>query len=361
MGRQRESYPPVTGGGGCMGEVVLVTGASGFIGSHIVANLLARGKSVRASVRNPDDPEKVDHLKALPVAAGGSLELVEMDLFDNAAVNSAVAGCSDVIHAAAALHVGNMDKQKDVVDPSLIGSQNICDAIDSAGTVKRLVHTSSTAAIRTTHYDDGQVFTAEMWADDKPLTLEDNAYGLAKTEAERLVRKWHSNSDPATRPRLVTIHPCVVFGPPLTKRHLSGSLSYVEALVKRTLPKSLPVHINIVDVRDVAEAHVRALSGGAEEGRYLVVGGDMWMVDLANVLREGHPERKWPKGVLPYWMCLIAAVFHPKMSLKWARNHLRKSCTFDASPAERELEMTFRSPAEAAIDSIPPMVQNGWV
>ena len=125
MSKQGEGYPPVVGGAGCMGDIVLVTGASGFIGSHIVANLLASGKSVRASVRDLDDPEKVDHLKALPVADGGSLELVKMDLFDVAAVKSAVAGCSDVIHAAAALHVGNMDKQKDVVDPSLIGTQNI--------------------------------------------------------------------------------------------------------------------------------------------------------------------------------------------------------------------------------------------
>jgi dihydroflavonol-4-reductase len=344
-----------------MSDPVLVTGASGYIGSHIVANLLARGRSVRASVRDVSDAEKVDHLKALPVASGGSLELVRMDLFEIPSVTAAVAGCSDVIHAAAALHVGKMDPQKDVVDPSIVGTQNICDAVDAAGTVKRLVHTSSTAAIRWTHYDDGQLFTSEMWADDKPLTIEENAYGLAKTKAEQLVRKWHADSDPETRPRLVTIHPCVVFGPPLCKRHLSGSLSYVEALVKRTLPKSLPAHINIVDVRDVAEAHVRALSGGEEEGRYLVVGGDLWMVELSNILREAFPERKWPKGVLPYWMCLVAAVFHPKMSIKWARNYLRKSSAFDASPAERELGMTFRSPAEAAIDSVPPMVENGWV
>ena len=344
-----------------MAETVLVTGASGYIGSHIVANLLLRGRNVRASVRDPNDAEKVDHLSALPIASGGSLELVKMDLFDVPSVGAAVTGCSDVIHAAAALHVGNMDKQKEVVDPSFVGTQNICDAIDAAGTVKRLVHTSSTAAIRPTNYENGEIFNTEMWADDKPLTLEDNAYGLAKVGAERIVRKWHADADPETRPRLVTIHPCVVFGPPLCKRHLSGSLSYVEALVKRTLPKSLPVHINIVDVRDVAEAHVRALTGGSEEGRYLVVGGDMWMVDLANVLRAEYPDRKWPKGVLPYWMCLIAAAFHPKMSIKWVRNHLRKSCTFDASPSERELEMNFRSPADAAIDSVLPMVENGWL
>ncbi|MDP6585963.1 MAG: SDR family NAD(P)-dependent oxidoreductase, partial [Anaerolineales bacterium] len=238
---------------------VLVTGASGFIGSHIVANLLAKGRNVRAALRAPNDPERVEHLLALPVSGGGSLEVVKMDLLDADEVKAAVAGCSDVIHAAAALYVGKKDAQKDVVDPSVIGTQNICDAIDATDSVKRLVHTSSTAAIRPTNYVDGTCFTSESWADD--ATLENNAYGLAKAEAEKLVRKWHADKKD-DYPRLVTIHPCVVFGPPISKRHLAGSLGYVEALVKRSLPKSMPVHINIVDVRDVAEAHVRALTDG---------------------------------------------------------------------------------------------------
>lgn len=341
-----------------MDEVVLVTGASGYIGSHIVANLLARGRIVRAALRAPDDPERVDHLLALPIGEGGSLDVVKMDLFDADEVNAAVAGCSDVIHAAAALYVGKSDPQKDVVDPSLIGTQNICDAIDATDSVKRLVHTSSTAAIRPTKYEDGVCFTSESWADD--ATVENNAYGLAKAGAEKLVREWHANKDEDTRPRLVTIHPCVVFGPPLSKRHLGGSLSYIEALYKRTMPKSLPVHINIVDVRDVAESHVRALTEGEPCGRYLVIGGDMWMKDVADILRTAYPERKWPKGVLPYSICLIAAMFHPKISMKWARESLRRHCTYDATPAKQELSMVFRPINESIIDSIPPIIDNSW-
>lgn len=339
--------------------IVLVTGASGFIGSHIVANLLARERKVRAAVRDMEDSERVEHLKSLPIFGNGSLEFVKMDLLDAASVHAAIVGCTDVIHAAAALQVGKMDPQRDVVDPSLIGTQNLCDGIDAAKDVKRLVHTSSTAAIRPTYYQNGAHFTSKSWADD--ATLENNAYGLAKAGAERLVRNWHANSNPATRPRLVTIHPCVVFGPPMSPRHLAGSLSYVEALVKRTLPKSLPSHINVVDVRDVAEAHVRALAGGENKGRYLVIGGNLWMKDIADILREAYPHRKWPKGVLPYWVCLIIAVFHPKLTLKWARNHLRKTSTFDATPAENELGMTFRPLTESIIDSVPPMLDNNWV
>jgi len=341
-----------------MRNVVLVTGASGFIGSHIVANLLAKGWNVRAALRAPEDIERVGHLKALPIADGGELEIVKMDLFNQNEVDSAVEGCSDVIHAAAALYVGKKDAQKDVVDPSVIGTQNICNAIDLAGTVERLVHTSSTAAIRPTNYVDGTCFTSESWADD--ATVENNAYGLAKAEAEKLVRKWHAEKKDGC-PRLVTIHPCVVFGPPMSKRHLAGSLGYVEALVKRSLPKSMPVHINIVDVRDVAEAHVRALTDGEDCGRYLVVGGDMWMKDVADILRGAYPERKWAKGVLPYYLCLVAAFFHPKISVKWAKTHLRHHCTYDATPAMNDLKIKFRPLQEAIIDSVPPILENKWV
>ena len=128
--------------------IVVVTGASGYIGSHIVANLLARGRAVRATVRDSSDSIRVDHLKALAIAEGGSLEIVEMDLFDAASVNASVAGCTDLIHTAAAVRISAKDPQRQIVDPSVIGTQNVVAAIDAAGTVERFVHTSSTAAIR---------------------------------------------------------------------------------------------------------------------------------------------------------------------------------------------------------------------
>ena len=95
---------------------------------------------------------------------------------------------------------------------------------------------------------------------------ENNPYGLAKVSAEMIVRNWHSSLELDSRPRLVTIHPCMVFGPPLSPRHLRGSLAILMAMIRRDIPLNLPMQINIVDVRDVAEAHVRALRGGARKG-----------------------------------------------------------------------------------------------
>ena len=95
--------------------VTVVTGASGYIGSHIVANLLAKGQSVRATVRDVSDPERVDHLKNLKIADEGSLEIIEMDLFDEDAVNAAIEGCSDVIHTAASVIVRSKNPQKKIL------------------------------------------------------------------------------------------------------------------------------------------------------------------------------------------------------------------------------------------------------
>ena len=332
-----------------------VTGASGFIGSHVVANLLARGRKVRATVRDAGDPIRVDHLKGLEIAEGGRLEIVEMDLFDESSVHAAIAGCTDLIHTAAAVRISAKDPQRQIVDPSVVGTQNVISAIDAAGTVERFVHTSSTAAIRPMKWKDGQTLTTETWADD--ATLEDNPYGLAKVLAERIVREWHSDGGDG-KPRMVTIHPSVVFGPSMSKIHLRGSLSFLDALVKRKVPLLIPIQINIVDVRDVAEAHVRGLTKGEYAGRYLTVSGDMQFSEISRVLREGYPSLKTPRFTVPYLVALLAGpLFDKRITRSWARQHLRRKLYWDATPAERELGMTWKGARESILDSVPGMLE----
>ena len=337
--------------------VVLVTGASGYIGSHIVANLLSKGKVVRATVRDASDPERIDHLRKMEVAKGGSLEIIEMNLLDSESVHRAVYGCKEVIHTAAVVVLKSKNPQEKIVDPSVVGTQNVLDAIDSSETVECLVHTSSTAAIRPQRWEDGQTLTTDTWAED--ANIEDNPYGLAKFSAERLVRNWHSSNK--NGPRMVTINPCVVLGPPLSKRHLRGSPSFIMMLLKREIPFVIPMHISIVDVRDVAEAHVRALSRGDSGGRYLVVSGQMWWKEVAMAIKKGNPTMKIPTKQIPYFLSLVVSIFHPRVSLSWARMHLGKRLYWDASPAEKDLGMEWRSPEESLLDTIPPILENRWV
>ncbi len=339
-------------------ELVLVTGASGYIGSHIVANLLSKGRKVRATVRDTSDPDRVDHIRSMEVPEGGSLEIVEMDLLDGVSVHRAVSGCSSVIHTAAVVVLKSKKPQEKIVDPSVIGTKNVLDAIDASGTVERLVHTSSTAAIRPQKWKDGQTLTTETWADD--ATIENNPYGLAKFSSERIVREWHEKKD-SSRTRMVTINPCVVLGPPLSKRHLNGSISFVMTLLNREIPAVVPMHISIVDVRDVAEAHVRALTKGDNAGRYLVVSGQMWFKDIAKSLKKANPDLRIPTRQLPYSLSLLVSLFHPKISVAWARTHLGKRLFWDASPAERDLGMEWRDPEVSLLETVPAILENEWL
>ena len=210
--------------------------------------------------------------------------------------------------------------------------------------------------IRPSSWEDGQTLTTDTWAED--ATIEENPYGLAKYSAERLVRDWHSSKEGSIR--MVTINPCVVLGPPLSKRHLSGSPSFLMMLLRREIPFVIPMHISIVDVRDVAEAHVRALTRGEDAGRYLVVSGQMWWKDIARAIRAENPSLKVPTRQIPYSLSLIVSILHPRVSLSWARMHLGKRLFWDASPAQRDLGMEWKDPRDSVLDTIPPILENGW-
>ena len=140
--------------------------------------------------------------------------------------------------------------------------------------------------------------------------------------------------------RMVTINPCVVLGPPLSRRHLDGSPSFLMMLLRREIPFVIPMHISIVDVRDVAEAHVRALTKGEDAGRYLVVSGQMWWKEIARTINAENPSLRVPTRQIPYLLSLIVSFFHPRVSLSWARMHLGKrlfwDCLLYTSPSPRD-------------------------
>ncbi|MDE0707714.1 MAG: NAD-dependent epimerase/dehydratase family protein [Candidatus Poseidoniales archaeon] len=332
---------------------VLVTGAAGFIGSHVVRELLSQGRSVRATVRNPVNAE---FLKQLPGAE--NLEIVQMDLLDRGTVDAAVVGCDDVIHCAAALYVGVKDAQKDVVDPSIQGTQNLLDAIDAAGGISRLIHTSSVAAVRRNGTKDGQTFSNTDWCDN--ATVDSNAYGLAKAGAERLARDWVASKNEAERPRYVSINPSIVFGPVMSKRHLKGSMTILDHLLKRKPPVLLKMHMNIVDVRDVATAHVRAMTEGADGGRYIVFNASMWMPQVNAVLRKQIPDRKWPRIVLPKSLSYVLSIFHPQLTMSWVKHNIGTSCEYDSSPANQDLGMEWIPIEDSIVDGARSAIEAGW-
>ena len=336
-----------------MSGVVLVTGAAGFIGSHVVRELLEQGFTVRGTVRNPAN---ADFLKALP--GSDRLDIVQMDLLQPESVISAVRGCDDVIHCAAALYVGVDDAQTQVIDPSIQGTQNLVDAIDAVGGVNRIVHTSSVAAVRKTNFNSGRVFDYEDWCDD--ASVDSNAYGFAKAGAEMLARGWVASKSEGDKPRYVSINPCVVFGPMMSKRHLDGSMTILDHLLKRKYPFLVKMHVNIVDVRDVARAHVKALSMGPDGGRYIVYNNSLWMPEIAKLLRHQIPERKWAKIVLPKSLTYVLSMFHPQLSFAWVKKNIGTTCSYDVRPAADDLDMEWLPIEDSVIDGVKSAIDGGW-
>ena len=336
-----------------MSGVVLVTGAAGFIGSHVVRELLEQGFTVRGTVRNPAN---ADFLKALP--GSDRLDIVQMDLLQPESVISAVRGCDDVIHCAAALYVGVDDAQTQVIDPSIQGTQNLVDAIDAVGGVNRIVHTSSVAAVRKTNFNSGRVFDYEDWCDD--ASVDSNAYGFAKAGAEMLARGWVASKSEGDKPRYVSINPCIVFGPMMSKRHLDGSMTILDHLLKRKYPFLVKMHVNIVDVRDVARAHVKALSMGPDGGRYIVYNNSLWMPEIAKLLRHQIPERKWAKIVLPKSLTYVLSMFHPQLSFAWVKKNIGTTCSYDVRPAADDLDMEWLPIEDSVIDGVKSAIEGGW-
>lgn len=325
---------------------VLVTGAAGFVGSHVVAQLLQSGRQVRATVRNP---KNAAFLKSLPVAEGGSLQIVAMDLLDFASVRSAVSDCKDVIHCAASLSVGAKNPQLDVVDPSIEGTTNLVKALQQAGVVERIVHTSSVAAIRRTSHENGTIFSTEDWCDD--ATVKSNPYGLAKAGAEKVMRQWVDSQVGESKPRLITIHPSVVFGPIFSPRHKEGSMSYLKHFNSGP-PFVLKIHINFVDVRDVAKAHINALSNGRDGARYLLHNRGMWMHEIGTELKRIKPERKWATRKLPSFLAYLFAIVHPKLSIKQLRGNIGVKIGYDVEDVTQELDFVFTDYQQTLADSI---------
>ena len=331
--------------------VVLVTGAAGFIGSHVVAQLLQSGAQVRATARKPKSAE---FLHSLPVGEGGSLQIVTMDLLDYASVRSAVSDCKDVIHCAASLYVGAKNPQQDVVDPSIEGTSNLVKALQQAGVVERIIHTSSVAAIRTTSYQNNTVFSVADWCDD--ATVKSNPYGLAKAGAERVMRQWVDSRPSESKPRLITIHPSVVFGPIYSPRHKEGSMSYLKHFNSGP-PFVLKININFVDVRDVAEAHVNALTNGRDGACYLLHNRGMWMQEIGQELNKLKPSRKWATRKLPSIFAYMLAIVHPKLSVKQLRGNMGVKIGYDVGNVAQELDFVFTNYQQTLVDSIDSISQ----
>lgn len=294
-------------------ELVLVTGGSGFIGAHCILELLNAGYRVRTTVRSLKREADVRAmLRVGGVEAGGRLSFAAADLEQDAGWAEAVAGCSYVQHVASPLPASVPKHEDELIVPAREGALRVLRAARDAG-VKRVVQTSSFASIGYGHRPQVEPFDETTWTD---LTGHVAAYPKSKTLAERAA--WEFIAKEGGGLELSVVNPVAVFGPVLGPDY-STSILLVQRLMDGALPGCPRIYFGAVDVRDVANLHLRAMVDPAARGeRFLAVAGEcVSMQDIAQVLkaRMGEAAKRVPTRLLPNWLLHIASLFDPAVKL----------------------------------------------
>lgn len=286
---------------------VLITGISGFLGGHVALKLLEAGYTVRGSVRKRDKAGKVRDTLARHGADVSRLEFVELDLDKDEGWSEAIADCRYLQHTASPFVISMPDDKMDLIRPAVAGTERALNAA-LAARVERIVLTSSMAAIAYGHERSRTApFTAADWTDLEGRDV--NAYIESKTRAER--RAWQIMREAGREQDLAVINPSAILGPLLDEDPGTSA-----ALVKRLLDGSVPatprIPFVIVDVRDVAEAHMRAMTDPEAGGRRFPIGErPMLMADVAAVAREAAPQyaAKIPRRSMPDWAVRLYSLF----------------------------------------------------
>ena len=293
------------------GESVLVTGGSGFLGAHCVLALLKAGYRVRTTLRS--GRRQADVLAMLKVGGaepGDRLSFAIADLMTDAGWPQAVAGCDYVLHVASPFPPGVPKHEDDLIIPAREGALRVLRAARDAG-VKRVVLTSSFAAIGYGKMPpDGRPFTEESWTDP---TGKVSAYVRSKTLAERAA--WDFIAAEGGGLELAVINPVGIFGPVLGSDH-STSTEFVQRMMNGAMPGLPRLSFGVVDARDVADLHVRAMTNPAAKGeRFLAVSGDFMTVrEIAQTLktRLGDAAARVTTRELPDWLVRIVGLFNPE-------------------------------------------------
>jgi dihydroflavonol-4-reductase len=334
---------------------VLVTGGTGYIASFCIAQLIGEGVSVRTTVRSlAREPElRATLAKLIPLT--DKLEVVAADLNSDAGWSEAVAGCDGVLHVASPLPATNPTDDQELIRPARDGALRVLAAARDAG-VRRLVMTSSCAAICYGHGGRAQPFTEADWSDETNLA-DSSAYERSKTIAERAAWDWHKREGGALE--LATVNPGAVLGPVLG-RDYSASIDIVKKLIDGSVPGLPRFGWPLVDVRDIADLHVRALRTPLAAGqRYIGAGAFYWMADIARVLRTGMPDlpRRVPTRVLPNWLVRLSARFDPVV--RGRLFELDKERNVSAEKARHDLGWSPRSNDEAILATARSLLAEG--
>ncbi len=336
-----------------MAGTALVTGGSGYIAGFLIRQLIANGWSVHTTVRS---------LKREPEVRGwlgvdnDKLKFFAADLERDAGWAEAIAGCTHVAHVASPFPLDVPKHADELVIPAREGALRAL-RFARAANIKRFVMTSSMAAVAYGHGKGRGIYTEADWTNlDNPDVMP---YPRSKTVAERAARDWIAAEGGDIE--FASVNPAAVFGP-LLSDDLSTSIELVKQLLEGKVPMCPDIGFGIVDVRDVADLHYRALTGeGIRDERYVCSGPFLKMIDVASILRAnlGERARKVPTQKMPDWVLKAMALVRPE--LKQLVAELGNVRGGDSRHAMTTLGWTMRSPEEALLATAHSLIERGIV
>jgi dihydroflavonol-4-reductase len=321
---------------------VMVTGGTGYMASWIVKMLLEKGINVNATMRDPLDVQKVEHLTALAKVSAGKLKLFKANLLDFGSFDDPMQDCELVMHTASPFFITKPNNpEEELLRPAKEGTRNVLEAAKRTPTVKRVVITSSLAAIYGNTADiksaPGGVFTEKEW--NVTSSAEHNPYAYSKMIAEKeawAIAKQQDQWD------LLTINPGMILGPSLSRRKDSTTIKVMIQFGDGTYKKGIPeIWYPIVDVRDVASAHIKAGFTSKASGRHIIASGEVKLFEIANILRKHFGDvYPFPRKEVPKFLFWIMA---PKLGFtrKYVSRSVGYQIKIDNSYSKTDLGMSY--------------------
>lgn len=273
---------------------ILVTGATGYIASWVIKKLLEQGHSVHATVRDLNKTASYSHLEKIAQSQNANLKFFKANLLEEGSFDDAMRGCEIVIHMASPFLVTNFkDPIADLVDPAVKGTINVLNSVNRTDSVKRVVVTSSIASTYGDAIDilktENNSFDESHW--NTTSSPDHQPYYYSKVAAER--KAWQIQKA-QSRWDLVCINPALVIGPSLTPTTQSGSVEVLQQFGSGVTRFGVPkLWSALVDVRDVADAHLTAAFKTDTQGRYIISAKSLTLLEMGQVLTQ-HFGSKYP-------------------------------------------------------------------
>lgn len=339
-----------------MAGTVLVTGGTGYIAGELIRQLLARGWTVRTTVR--DKAKSEAGLRARLGNPGEErFSVHQAELLSDDGWAEAVAGCTHVAHVASPLFAYAPKHEDDLIVPAREGTLRALRFANEAG-VQRFVQTSSLAAVGYGRSEKHYRVDESDWTDiNHPDAYP---YVKSKTIAERAARDWIDAT--GTAMEFVSVNPSLVLGP-VDSADFSASVSVIKRMLSGQIPMAPDIGFSVVDTRDVADLHVRCLEEPGLAGeRFLAAGKFMKFLEVANVLRDNltaDQARKVPTRQMPGWMVSIFSLFNP--GVRSIKSEIGKTRDVDASHARERLGWETRPAEDSIVDCAKSLIAHGVV